>query len=165
MNSVMKHKFKLNLSINEKEHLRINKVKIADIPNYNLDELVQLMDIEMQRAKEILALIEFQKIPSIGIKFAEDLVFLGYYSINEIIGKSGAELLDQFELKKGFWIDPCLEDQFRLLVYVAETNDLSKKWWDFTMDRKKYRLDNSYPTNRPNLAWYESNDFINKQNS
>jgi hypothetical protein len=161
----MKHKFKLNLSINEKERLRLNKVKIADIPNYNLDELVQLMDIEMQRAKEILALIEFQKIPSIGIKFAEDLVFLGYYSINEIIGKSGAVLLDQYELKKGFWIDPCLEDQFRLLVYVAETNDLSKKWWDFTMDRKKYRLENSYPTNRPKLAWYESNDFINKQNS
>ncbi len=152
----MEHNFKIILSVSEKQKMKINKVRIKDIPNYAADELEVLLGVSVERAKEILALIEFQSIPSVGIKFAEDLVSMGYYSIAELKGKDGAKLTEDFELLKGYWIDPCVEDQFRLVVYYAETNDKSKKWWDFTEERKRYRLENGYPKTRPQKAWHET---------
>ncbi len=139
----------------ERQKLRSNKLKIAEILNYAADELVVLLDMPFDRAKEIHALAEFQTIPSIGIKFAEDLIFLGYYSISELKETTGAALLDEYELKKGYWIDPCVEDQFRLVVYYANTRNANKNWWDFTEERKAYRMRHGYPANRPKAAWYE----------
>jgi len=89
------------------------------------------------------------------IKIAKDLVFLGYYSLNELKQKDGAKLTDEYEQKKGYWIDPCVEDQFRLVVNFANTNDTNKTWWDFTEERKKYRFENGYPASRPKKAWHE----------
>ena len=152
----MEHNFKIILSVSEKQKMKINKVRIKDIPNYAADELEVLLGVSVERAKEILALIEFQSIPSVGIKFAEDLVSMGYYSIADLKGKDGVKLTEDFELLKGYWIDPCVEDQFRLVVYYAETNDKSKKWWDFTEERKRYRLENGYPKTRPQKAWHET---------
>lgn len=150
-----KSTIKLTLSDAEKQRLRANKLKIAEILNFATDELVVLLDVPFERAKEIHALAEFQTIPSVGIKFAEDLVFLGLYSISELKESTGASLLEEYEFKKGFTTDPCVEDQFRLAVYYANTNDATKNWWDFTEERKRYRLENGYPTNRPKAAWYE----------
>ena len=151
----MKINIKLPLTDFEKANLKKNKVKIADILNYATDELEVLLNSTTERAKEIHALAEFQTIPSIGIKFAEDLVFLGYYSLNELKNKDGAKLTDEYEQKKNYWIDPCVEDQFRLAVNFADTKDITKTWWSFTAERKKYRLDNGYPPNRPKKAWHE----------
>ena len=147
---------KLPLSDFERANLKKNKVKISEIHNYAIDELEILFDTTVERAREIYALAEFQTIPSIGIKFAEDLVFLGYYSLTELKGKNGARLTDEYERKKGFWIDSCVEDQFRLVVYYANTSDSTKSWWDFTEERKKSRLKNGYPINRPKKAWHET---------
>lgn len=72
---------KLPLTDFEKANLKRNKVKIANILNYAPDELEVLLSSTPERVKEIYALAEFQTVPSIGIKFAEDLVFLGYYSL------------------------------------------------------------------------------------
>ena len=69
--------------------------------------------------------------------------------------KDGAKLVEEYERLKGYWIDSCVEDQFRLVVYYAQTKDDSKKWWNFTAIRKKYRLENGYPKNRPTTPWYE----------
>jgi len=146
----------------EKESLKRNKVKIADILSYASDELEQLLNTSAQRAREIYALAEFQTVQSIGIKFAEDLVFLGYYSIRELVGKDGAQLTDEYEHKKGFCTDPCVEDQFRLVVHVANTGDISKKWWDFTDERKEYRLRNGYPAGRPETAWHQTIPYKRK---
>ena len=140
----------------EKISLKKSKVKISQILNYAPDELEILLDATIERAKEIYALAEFQTVPSIGIKFAEDLVFLGYYSIEELKNKDGAKLTDEYELKKGFRVDPCVEDQFRLVVYFAKTKDATKTWWNFTEERKKYRVENGYPESRPDKAWYEA---------
>ncbi|MES1219782.1 MAG: helix-hairpin-helix domain-containing protein [Bacteroidota bacterium] len=140
--------------------MRNNKVKISDILNYASDELEVLLNSTAKRAKEIHALALFQTIPSIGIKFAEDLVFLGYYSLDALKNKDGATLTDEFERKKGFWTDPCVEDQFRLVVHYAKTNDRTKVWWDFTKERKKYRIENGYPANRPGKAWHESVEYL-----
>lgn len=147
---------KLPLTDTEKASLRKHKIKLAHLLDYGVDELEVLLDIPTERAREIHALAEFQTVPSIGIKFAEDLVFLGYYSLAELKGKDGATLTDEFERKKGYWIDPCVEDQFRLVVHFANTNDASKMWWDFTPARKDYRTANGYPASRPKLAWHET---------
>ena len=153
----MKNRINITLPLTdfEKANLRKNKIKIANILNYSADELEVLLNSTTERARDIYALVEFQTIPSIGIKFAEDLVFLGYYSLNELVNKDGAKLTDEYEQKKGYWIDPCVEDQFRLVVYYAQTKNATKAWWDFTGERKKYRLENGYPANRPKKAWHE----------
>lgn len=153
----MKNKtsIKLPLSELEKASLRKHKIKLAQILDFAVDELEVLLNTTTERAKEIRALAEFQSIPSIGIRFAEDLVFLGYHSLHELKGKDGATLTDEFERKKGYWIDPCVEDQFRLVVHFANTKDASKMWWDFTQARKNYRTTNGYPASRPPLAWHE----------
>lgn len=151
-----KANIKLPLTDIEKANLRKNKIKIANLLDFAKDELEVVLNTTPQRAKEIYALAEFQTIPSIGIKFAEDLVFLGYYSIHELINKDGAKLTDEFEIKKGYWTDPCVEDQFRLVVNYAKTKDAKKMWWNFTQERKLFRKENGYPVSRPQKAWFNS---------
>ena len=146
---------KLPLTPTEKKNLRKNKSKIANIPNYSVHELGVILEVSPERAKEIHALATFQQIPSIGIQFAEDLVFMGYFSLEALANKNGAQLVEDYEHKKGYWIDSCVEDQFRLVVHYAKTKDTTKKWWDFTAERKQYRLENGYPVNRPTTAWHE----------
>lgn len=157
-----KTNIKLPLTEVEKANLRKNKIKIASILDFAIDELEVLLSATTERAKKIYALAEFQTVPSVGIKFAEDLVFLGYYSLDEIKNKDGAKLTDEYELKKGCWTDPCVEDQFRLVVSFANTNDIKKTWWDFTDERKKYRSENGYPLTRPQKAWFETEDYVRK---
>lgn len=151
-----KSNIKLPLTDAEKQRLKHNRIKLRNITDYAVDELEVILGVSFERAREIYALVEFQSIPSLGIRFAEDLVSLGYYSIGELKGKDGALLTNEFELLKGYWIDPCVEDQFRLVVYYAHTKDSSKNWWDFTDERKKYRAENGYPSTRPKKAWHET---------
>ncbi|BDX38600.1 hypothetical protein CYCD_19550 [Tenuifilaceae bacterium CYCD] len=146
---------KLQLTYAEKQRLKLHKIKLSDICDYAVDEMAIILNVDLERARAISALVEFQSIPSVGVKFAEDLIFLGYYSINDLKGKDGAKLTDEFEKLKGCWIDSCVEDQFRLVVYYANTKDSSKKWWDFTEERKTFRSENGYPQSRPTKAWHE----------
>ncbi|HLP94895.1 MAG TPA: helix-hairpin-helix domain-containing protein [Saprospiraceae bacterium] len=158
-----KKNIKLPLTDTEKASLRKHKIKISNILDFAADELEVLLNITTERAKEIYALAAFQTVPSVGIKFAEDLVFLGYYSLNELKDKDGATLTDEYENKLGYWVDPCVEDQFRLVVYFANSNDTTKTWWDFTEERKKFRLDNGYPKSRPQKAWFETLGYERKE--
>ncbi len=157
-----KSNIKLPLTDIEKANLRKHKIKIANILDFATDELEVFLNATADRAKEIYALAEFQTVPTVGIKFAEDLVFLGYYSLNELKHKDGAKLTDEYELKKGYWTDPCVEDQFRLVVHYAKTNDQNKTWWDFTEERKLYRIQNGYPKSRPQIAWFNTVGFEKK---
>ncbi len=157
-----KTNIKLPLTDVEKANLRKNKIKISNILDFATDELEVLLNVTAKRAKEIYALAEFQTVPSVGIKFAEDLVFLGYYSLNELKNKNGAKLTDEYELKKGYWVDPCVEDQFRLVVNFASTNDTKKTWWDFTEERKKFRIENGYPKSRPQKSWVDILGYTQK---
>ncbi len=147
---------KLNLLPYEQARLRTHKIKIKELTKYPVEELSTLLRISKSRAMELHALVEFQSIPSIGIKFAMDLISMGYYSLEELKNKEGAKLIEELELQNGFWIDPCVEDQCRLVVHYAKTKDDSKKWWDFTEERKRYRAENGYPANRPKKAWFEN---------
>jgi len=154
---------KVPLTAVEKANLRKNKIKITAIPEFAIDELGVLLNATPERAKEVYALAEFQTVPSVGIKFAEDLVFLGYYSLDELKNKNGAKLTDDYELKKGYRTDPCVEDQFRLAVNFANTRDSTKTWWDFTGERKKFRSENGYPASRPQKSWIELLGYIQKE--
>lgn len=145
---------KLNLTDTERRNLRRNKVKISEILDFAADELEGILDVSEERAKELHALADFQRIPSVGIKFAEDLIFLGYYSIEELKGCDGGALTDAYEKKKGFRTDVCVEDQFRLAVNFAENYDYTKNWWDFTEQRKTYRSKHGYPFDRPQIEWF-----------
>lgn len=146
---------KLNLVDAERKRLRQHKVKIADIPGLSISELEEILQVPTERARELYALADFQRIPTVGIRFAEDLICIGYYSVHELAGKDGATLTDEYEKKKGYRIDSCVEDQFRLAVHFAQTNDTSKKWWDFTAERKSFREAHGYPADRPSVNWHE----------
>lgn len=150
-----KRNIKFNLSNAEKSTLRRKKMRQSDLLDLAIDEIEIALEVPFVRAREIHALAEFQSIPSVGIKFAEDLIFLGYYSVRELKSKDPARLVEAYEKKKGYWVDPCVEDQFRLIVDFAKHQDYTRKWWDFTAVRKKYRLENGYPSDRPMTPWYE----------
>jgi hypothetical protein len=145
----------LNLSDKERSNLRKNKIKINEILDYETDELAAILEVSDMRSKVLYALADFQRIPSIGIRFAEDLIFLGYYRIEDLKAKNGAQLTDDYEKAKGYRIDPCVEDQFRLVVDYATKGNTSKRWWDFTAERKLFREKFGYPTDRPQVSWHE----------
>jgi len=140
--------YKLSLTDAEKLRLKQNKCKISGLHNYAADELSGLLHGDADRAKEIAALIEFQQVPSVGPRFAADLISLGYYSLNDLKNKQGPELLNAYERRHGFRVDPCVEDQFWLVVHFANHRG-AKNWWDFTPLRKAYREQNGYPSDRP----------------
>jgi hypothetical protein len=146
---------RLDLMPSERKFLRLNKIRIRDLTNYQVDELQLLLNVSAMRAMEIRALVEFQTIPSIGIKFARDLISLGYYSLDDLKDKDGAKLMDELELSTGIWIDPCVEDQCRLVVHFANERDYTLNWWNFTAERKRYRLEHGYPDDRPRKAWFD----------
>jgi hypothetical protein len=147
---------KLALTPAEKQKLKLNRLKISELGNYAADEIDVILGSGKQRAREIAAQITFQQIPSVGPKFAQDLISLGYFSLDDLLEKEGSALFDEQERKQGFWTDPCVEDQFRLVVHYANHGSGNRNWWDFTAERKAYRAKHGYPANRPVTAWHET---------
>jgi len=103
---------KLNLSAGEKLQLRKNGLSAGRLGEFAPDEIAVLLNSGIQRAREIYAMIAFQAIPSIGPKFAGDLISMGYYSIEDLFDKDAPALFNELERKQGFWTDACVEDQF-----------------------------------------------------
>lgn len=144
-----------DILVAEKTKLRANKIKLSEIHHHSVGNLRAILGISKIRAMELRAISEFQTIPSIGIRFAMDLISLGLYSIQELKGKDPAKLIDRLERHLGVWIDPCVEDQMRLCTHYAEHFDKRMNWWDFTKERKAYREQHGYPANRPTRPWYQ----------
>lgn len=152
MSSPVNH---LELTPAEKKKLRMHKIKAKEIHHHSVADLQRLLELPKIRAMELYALSEFQSLPSIGIRFAHDLISMGFYSLKELKDKDPARLTDKFERQIGAWIDPCVEDQFRLVVHYANNPTSNKNWWSFTPERKVFREKNGYPPSRPTLAWFE----------
>jgi len=154
---------KLSLTQNEKTKLRKAKVKISEVHILSIDQLAQIMDISVERAKIIKGLAEFQNVPSIGYKLAEKLVYkLNIFSLEEIKDKNGADLFDELEQRLNVWTDSCVEDQIRCVINYANDLNSSLQWFDFTNERKNYREKVGYPESRPKTAWYEGGKNENK---
>ncbi|MFB6467840.1 helix-hairpin-helix domain-containing protein [Cytobacillus sp. Hz8] len=115
-----------------------------------------------ERAKYLRALAEFQTIPSIGPKSAQEVIDLEFFSLEEIKNEEGADLINRLESLYGFWEDPCVEDTLRCIVHHANHRDSGKSWWDFTEERKKYRIQYGYPSTRPQTPWYEKKVKLSK---
>ncbi|WP_412468871.1 helix-hairpin-helix domain-containing protein [Pedobacter sp. KLB.chiD] len=139
----------------EAKKLRTLKIKKSEMHLHQVEVLQQLLDTSKIREMELFALSEFQRVPSIGIRFAHDLIGMGYYSLKDLKGKDGAKLTDEYELQKGVWVDPCVEDQFRLVVHFARHPDSKLNWWNFTPERKAFREQQGYPATRPKRPWFE----------
>jgi AraC-like DNA-binding protein len=143
----------------EVKKLRALKIKKSEMHLHKVEVLQKVLNTSKIRAMELFALSEFQRVPSVGIRFAHDLIGMGYYSLKELKSKDGAKLTDQYELQKGVWTDPCVEDQFRLAVHFANHPDSKLNWWNFTPERKAFREKNGYPTTRPKKPWFESPQY------
>ncbi|MCZ8354379.1 MAG: helix-turn-helix domain-containing protein [Cyclobacteriaceae bacterium] len=150
---------RLDILLAEKKKLRANKIKQSEIHHHSIEQLQRLLGISKIRAMELRAMSEFQTIPSIGIRFAQDLISLGFYAIEELQGKDPAKLVHQLERQLGAWIDPCVEDQIRLCIHYATHANKRANWWDFTQERKAYRQQHGYPANRPTTPWYQLEQY------
>lgn len=160
----MKKTINYRLTLAEKQILKAKKVSQKSLQDYAPDEIATLLEASVQRARELNALAEFQSIPSLGINFAEELISQGYYTLEQLKGRSAVELFNAFEQYCGTWADPCVEDSYRLLVHYIENRDDSKRWWDFTAERKAYREKYGFPANRPQKPWYQSEKYSQKNN-
>ncbi|MFB5662548.1 helix-hairpin-helix domain-containing protein [Alteribacillus sp. HJP-4] len=147
---------KLPLTDQERRALRKEKITLAEVNACSEAELSVILGCSVDRAGVLRALAEFQQVPSVGIKAAEQVVYvLGLRTMKEIAEKSGEEWLDELEQKLGVWTDPCVEDTLRCIVYHAKEPGSTKQWYDFTEERKSYRSSYGYPVDRPAKAWYE----------
>jgi hypothetical protein len=147
------------LSAEEKSILKQQGVKQKMLHGYVPNEIAALLNASPDRTLELAALAEFQNIPSLWIGFAKELMAQGYYSLEQLKGKSAVELFDAYEKHSGSWADPCVEDSYRLLVHYIEHKDESKRWWDFSKERKAYRAEFGFPKDRPVTAWYETDNY------
>ncbi|NHA03739.1 Pathogenicity locus [Mucilaginibacter sp. HC2] len=160
----MKKKINYRLTLAEKQILKAKKVSQKLLQDYAPDEIATLLEASVQRARELNALAEFQSIPLLGINFAEELISQGYYKLEQLKGRSAVELFNAFEQHCGTWADPCVEDSYRLLIHYIENRDDSKRWWDFTAERKAYREKYGFPANRPQKPWYQSGKYSQMNN-
>jgi hypothetical protein len=155
----MKKTINYRLTATEKQALKNKKISQIALQDYAPDEIATLFGSSPARTQELQALAEFQNIPSLGINFAEELISQGYYTLAQLKGKTAVELFDAFERHCGAWADPCVEDSYRLLVHYIEHQDDSKRWWDFTAERKAYRSKFGFPANRPRKPWFEDERY------
>ncbi|WP_036822286.1 helix-hairpin-helix domain-containing protein [Pontibacillus yanchengensis] len=145
---------KLPLSQEEKSILRKTNLKMSDIHTFNTEEIADLLDIPVRKAETLKGLADFQTVPSIGYKLAENLVVvLNIFGLSEIKDKDGAKLFDQLEQELAVRIDSCVEDQIRCVINYTNNPTSSKHWFDFTDERKTYRELVGFPENRPKKAW------------
>src|SRR5437762_7019239 len=98
----------LDITAPERKCLRAAGIRIKEIHLHSVKELQSILHVSKIRAMELYALSEFQSLPSIGIRFAYDLISMGYYSLKQLKGKEGVKLTDQFEVQTGAWVDPCV---------------------------------------------------------
>lgn len=135
----MKKSIDLELTAAEKQLLKAKKVTQKHLQTLAADEIVHVLEASPARIKNLHALVEFQRLPSVGIEFARDLILMGYHSLAEVKNKTGPGLLDEYERLIGYRVDPCVEDQFWLAVHYANNPESNKRWWDFTPLRKAER--------------------------
>src|SRR4051812_38973100 len=101
-------KKKINLELTPEEKLLLKQKGVTQkaLMDYAIDEIIEALNASHKRAKILQALYEFQQIPSVGIRFAHDLIFLGYYTLAELKDKTGSDLLNAYEQKLGSKVDP-----------------------------------------------------------
>lgn len=112
---------KLPLTSEERSVFRKQKIKLSAIASFQTRDLAFMLGCTEERAKYLIALSQFQTIPSVGPDLAKHVIDLGYYSLAELKGREPAKLFDQLEQLYGYRLDPCVEDGIWLIVHNVET--------------------------------------------
>lgn len=82
------------------------------------------------------ALRDLMRIPGVGKSIAQDLVNIGIYSVQELVGRDPEEIYATSNAWVGMRQDPCLLYVFRCAVYFAETPPADRSpdkllWWNW----------------------------------
>lgn len=62
---------------------------------------------------------ELRTIPIVGEKVAEPLYMLGIRSVKELVGKSPEDMYGELRTMKGYYVEPCMLNQFKVAVSMA----------------------------------------------
>jgi hypothetical protein len=77
---------------------------------------------------------ELQKIPGVGKMTEQDLIALGFTTIESLKGQDPEEMYTRDCLRRGVQIDRCQLYVYRCAVYFAETEHAEPeklKWWNW----------------------------------
>lgn len=144
----------LPLTADERSRLRKARLKISQIHTLGIKEISQHLNISDQRARKIKGWADFQLVPSVGFGLADKLVrYLQIYRLEDIKNENPAQLFDLLEKEMGVRTDGCVEDQIRCVIHFANNKKIPKKRFDFTDERKAYRVTNGFPSDRPEKSW------------
>lgn len=83
---------------------------------------------------ESLILREFRKIPGVGKSIAQDILSLGYRSVQELRDQDPEEMYQRLCKYQGTHIDRCMLYVFRCAVYFASNEEHDPellKWWNW----------------------------------
>ena len=121
---------RLDLTDSERRALSRAKVRIAEIGSMSGEELFRRTDgaIAPDRASEIAALAAFQRLGSIGLECARDLVRLGMTQRADLGGQDANELYERLCKLTRTRQDPCVEDVLRCAIAQVEHPGLPQEW-------------------------------------
>jgi len=121
---------RLDLTDAERRALSRAKLRITEIGSLSGEELFRRTDgaIAPERASEIAALAAFQRLGSIGLECARDLVRLGFMKRKDLAGQDPNELYAHLCKLAHTRQDPCVEDVLRCAIAQVEHSDLPHEW-------------------------------------
>jgi predicted DNA-binding transcriptional regulator YafY len=121
---------RLDLTDAERRALSRAKLRITEIGSLSGEELFRRMGgaIAPERAGEIAALAAFQRLGSIGLECARDLVRLGLMQRADLEGQDANELYARLCKVTHTRQDPCVEDVLRCAIAQVEHPDLPREW-------------------------------------
>ena len=76
----------------------------------------------------------FMRIPGVGRSIAQDLIDMGFSSVDELVGKDPEKLYESLCTLMGCKVDRCMLYVFRCAVYFATEKDPDPhllKWWNW----------------------------------
>lgn len=84
---------------------------------------------------KIKTIQDFQRIPGVGIRIAEDLWDMGYRQSSDFLGQNPEKMYEKLCTLQQSKVDRCMLYVFRCLVYfVQESNPDPEllKWWNWS---------------------------------
>lgn len=90
----------------------------------------------MKKATHTSKVTQFEQIPNIGKKMAEDFRLLGLKSPSDLAKQDGFKLYERMCKLTGTRQDPCVLDTYLAAVHFMNGGK-ARPWFDFTAERKK----------------------------
>lgn len=87
-------------------------------------------------SKGVGAIGELRQIPGVGKQTEQDLIAIGYATIDSLRGADPEELYEQECIRQGAKVDRCVLYVYRCAVYYANTAPEERepallKWWNW----------------------------------